>query len=284
MINSRSSILPVSQQQNANASSSSVPVSFPKKVSKYSMFPVLGLPIGFHGSMVSFRDSTNFGDITSIQAYSQLARHCPISSPATEKSLENSLLDVHQLRESALAMKMYIETMLHGMIKQRTMTFRTEIGVCVLAFDRDGISMAVNKSLQHYSANVVPFKTSVLIRFSYLWASIATNFHLLAIQCLTDRLSDLSNRLCHMSLSMFYFDLLRQYLNGRTFSPTSKLYVTAAKYLNFHLLARPSQQMSVFLQCSPVNLVPIKDSVFSSANYYASVMIIKTYKISLFHV
>ena len=284
MINSRSSILPVSQQQNANASSSSVPVSFPKKVSKYSMFPVLGLPIGFHGSMVSFRDSTNFGDITSIQAYSQLARHCPISSPATEKSLENSLLDVHQLRESALAMKMYIETMLHGMIKQRTMTFRTEIGVCVLAFDRDGISMAVNKSLQHYSANVVPFKTSVLIRFSYLWASIATNFHLLAIQCLTDRLSDLSNRLCHMSLSMFYFDLLRQYLNGRTFSPTSKLYVTAAKHLNFHLLARPSQQMSVFLQCSPVNLVPIKDSVFSSANYYASVMIIKTYKISLFHV
>jgi len=284
MINSRSSILPVSQQQNANASSSSVPVSFPKKVSKYSMFPVLGLPIGFHGSMVSFRDSTNFGDITSIQAYSQLARHCPISSPATEKSLENSLLDVHQLRESALAMKMYIETMLHGMIKQRTMTFRTEIGVCVLAFDRDGISMAVNKSLQHYSANVVPFKTSVLIRFSYLWASIATNFHLLAIKCLTDRLSDLSNRLCHMSLSMFYFDLLRQYLNGRTFSPTSKLYVTAAKHLNFHLLARPSQQMSVFLQCSPVNLVPIKDSVFSSANYYASVMIIKTYKISLFHV
>ena len=284
MINSRSSILPVSQQQNAKASSSSVPVSFPKKVSKYSMFPVLGLPIGFHGSMVSFRDSTNFGDITSIQAYSQLARHCPISSPATEKSLENSLLDVHQLRESALAMKMYIETMLHGMIKQRTMTFRTEIGVCVLAFDRDGISMAVNKSLQHYSANVVPFKTSVLIRFSYLWASIATNFHLLAIQCLTDRLSDLSNRLCHMSLSMFYFDLLRQYLNGRTFSPTSKLYVTAAKHLNFHLLARPSQQMSVFLQCSPVNLVPIKDSVFSSANYYASVMIIKTYKISLFHV
>jgi hypothetical protein len=284
MINSRSSILPESQQQNAKASSSSVPVSFPKKVSKYSMFPVLGLPIGFHGSMVSFRDSTNFGDITSIQAYSQLARHCPISSPATEKSLENSLLDVHQLRESALAMKMYIETMLHGMIKQRTMTFRTEIGVCVLAFDRDGISMAVNKSLQHYSANVVPFKTSVLIRFSYLWASIATNFHLLAIQCLTDRLSDLSNRLCHMSLSMFYFDLLRQYLNGRTFSPTSKLYVTAAKHLNFHLLARPSQQMSVFLQCSPVNLVPIKDSVFSSANYYASVMIIKTYKISLFHV
>ena len=284
MINSRSSILPVSQQQNAKASSSSVPVSFPKKVSKYSMFPVLGLPIGFHGSMVSFLDSAKPGDITSIQAYSQLARHCPISSPATKKSLENSLLDVHQLRESALAMKMYIETMLHGMIKQRTMTFRTEIGVCVLAFDRDGISMAVNKSLQHYSANVVPFKTSVLIRFSYLWASIATNFHLLAIQCLTDRLSDLSNRLCHMSLSMFYFDLLRQYLNGRTFSPTSKLYVTAAKHLNFHLLARPSQQMSVFLQCSPVNLVPIKDSVFSSANYYASVMIIKTYKISLFHV
>jgi hypothetical protein len=113
-----------------------------------------------------------------------------------------------------------------------------------------------------------------------MWASIATNFHLLSIQCLTDRLSDLSNRLCHMSLSMFYFDLLRQYVNGRTFSPTSKLYVTAAKHLNFHLLARPSQQMSEFLQCRPVNLVPIKDSVFSSANFYASVNIYKTYNVS----
>ncbi len=281
MINSRSSILPATQPQNANASSiCSVPVSITKKVSKYSMFPVLGLPIGLHGSMVSFRDSAKPGDITSIQAYSQLARHCPISSPAIEKSSGNSLLDVHQLRESALANKMYIETMLHGMIKQNSMTFRTEIGVCVSAFDRDGISLAVNKALQHYSANIVPFKTSVLIRFSYMWASIATNFHLLAIQCLTDRLSDLSNRLCHMSLSMFYFDLLRQYVNGRTFSPTSKLYVTAAKHLNFHLLARPSQQMSEFLQCRPVNLVPIKDSVFSSANFYASVNIYKTYNVS----
>jgi hypothetical protein len=117
-----------------------------------------------------------------------------------------------------------------------------------------------------------------------MWASIAINFHLLAIQCLTDQLSDLSNRLCHMSLYMFYFDLLRQYVNGRTFSPTSKLYVEAAKHLNFHLLARPSQQMSVFLQCSPVHLAPIKDSMFSSANYYASVSFIKTYNISLFHV
>lgn len=274
MINARSSILPATEPQKAKASSTClVPASIAKKVSKYSMFPVLGLPIGFHGSMVSFRDSSNSGDITSIQSYSQLARHCPISPPVAEKASGNSVLDVHQLRESALAMKMYIETMLQGMIQQKSMTFRTEIGVCVSAFDRDGVSLAVNKSLQHYSANVVPFKTNVLIRFSYMWASIAINLHLLAIQCLTNQLSDLSNRLCHMSLSMFYFDLLRQYVNGRTFSPTSKLYVTAAQHLNFHLLARPSQQMSVFLQCSPVNLEPIKDSVFSSANYYASVML-----------
>jgi hypothetical protein len=162
--------------------------------------------------------------------------------------------------------------MFNGMIDQKSMRFRAEVGVCVSTLDKDGIRLSVKKALQFYSSNAVPFETGVLIRFSYLWASIATNFHLLAIQCLTDRLSDLSNRLCHMSLSMFYFDLLRQYVNGRTFSPTSKLYVTAAKHLNFHLLARPSQQMSVFLQCSPVNLEPIKDSVVSSANYYASVI------------
>ena len=65
MINSKSSTLPASEPQNANASSiCSVSTSIAKKVSKYSMFPVLGFPNGFHGSMVSFHDSANSGDIT----------------------------------------------------------------------------------------------------------------------------------------------------------------------------------------------------------------------------
>lgn len=274
IINSRLSTLPVTVTQPRKTKSSLLfPVATKdKKVAMYSIFPVLALPPGLHGSMVSFRDSATSGDIASVQTYSQLARYCPKTQTVYEKTTENAMLDLHQLRSSVLATKINIEKMLYGMMKHKSLRFRAEIGVCVAGLDVDGISLAVTNSLQFYSKHVVPFNTSVLIRFSCMWASVAVNLNLLAIQCLTDPLSDLSNRLVHISLSMFFSDLLRQYVTGRTFSPTSKLYVEAAKTLNFPLLARPSQQMSIFLRCSPVSLPSIKDTVFSSANQHASVI------------
>jgi hypothetical protein len=242
-----------------------------QKVATYSLFPVLALPHGFHGSNISFRDSVSPGEITSLQTYSQSARHCPKPPPLTlKKSSEESVLDVYQRREEALTLKTNLLKMFNGMIDQKSMRFRAEVGVCVSTLDKDGITLSVKKALQFYSANAVPFETGVLIRFSYMWAAIAINLNLLAIQCLTDPLHDLPNRLCHISLTTFFSDLLHQFTTGRTFSSSTKLYVAAAQVLNFALLARPSQQMSVFLGCSPVSLAQTNDT--GSSNYFSSVI------------
>jgi hypothetical protein len=259
-LNSKLSILPASESSTSK----------PQKVASYSLFPVLALPPGLHGSNISFHDSATPGEITSLQTYSQSARHCPKPPPANKNSPEESVLDVYQQREKALTLKVNLLKMFNGMIDQKSMRFRAEVGVCVASFDKDGIMLSVKKALQFYSSNIVPFETDVLIRFSYTWAAIAINLHLLAIQCLTDPLPDLPNRLCHISLSIFFSDILNQFTSGRTYSPSTKLYVAAAKVLNLALLARPSQQMSVFLGCSPVNLAPTKDT--GSANYYTSVI------------
>ena len=260
ILNSRLSVLTATEQPTLKS----------HKVASYSLFPVLGLPPGLHGSNISFRDATTPGDITSLQTYSQSARHCPKPPIVNKKSPDESVLDVYQQREKALTLKINLLKMFNCMIDQKSMRFRAEIGVCVASFDQDGIMLSVKKAIQFYSSNVVPFETDILIRFSYMWAAMAVNLHLLAIQCLTDPLPDLPNRLCHISLSVFLSDILNQFTTGRTFSSSTKLYVLAAQVLNFALLPRPSQQMSVFLGCSPVSLAPTKET--GSANYYTSVI------------
>lgn len=274
---------------NSNGSSTKTrtekPTSETKKVSSYSFYPTLAFPAGLHGAMVSFKNSEQPGDLTSLQTYSHLARYSKKATPVNEGSsakesnevssaAKDSFLDVHAMRIKCLTAKTNVASLLLAISKFKSFGLRSEIGVCVASLNKEGIATAVKKSIHFYSESVVPFETKSLFRFTSLWASTATNLHLFSIQCLTDPLSDISSRLVHLTLSSFYGDLLGQFVSGRTcMSNLVKLYVEAAKVLNFPLLARPSQQMGDLLGIKPVPLEAIQDPSFSSENYHASVNI-----------
>ena len=265
------------------------PKSESKKVSSYSLYPTLAFSPGLHGAMVFFQSSEQPGNIISLQTYSQIARYCklsPFNDVFTAKdsneasSANDSFLDVHAMRNKCLTRKSNVAKLLVAIAERKSFGLRSEIGVCVASLNKAGIDSAIKKSLQFYSESVVPFETIHLFRFSRLWASTASNLHLFSIQCLTDPLSDFSNRLCHLSLSSFYADLTHQFVSGRTCSMSIvKLFVEAARVSKFPLLAGPSQQMGNLLGIKPVPLESIEDPCFSSENYHASV---KKKRISLY--
>lgn len=243
-----------------------------KRVSSFTFFPTLALPRGLHGAMVRFRDADKAGGITSLQTYSQIARHA--SFPGVEEVLAtDSFLDVHAMRTKSLTIGVSLTRLVVAISKLNSLGLRTEIGVCVSSLNKEGIALAVNKSLQFYSESVVPFETNSLLKFSSLWASMASNLHLFSIQCLSNHLADVSNRLCHLSVSSFFNDILRQFVSGRTYlSNVTKLFVEAAKVTKFPLLARPSKKMSDLLRLKPFPpLEAVEDPNSASENYHASV-------------
>jgi hypothetical protein len=62
-----------------------------RKVASFSFFPTFSLPMGLHGCNISFLDSYKNGVVTSIQAYSQFARH--FKTPDKKDYENDSYLD-----------------------------------------------------------------------------------------------------------------------------------------------------------------------------------------------
>lgn len=242
-----------------------------RKVASFSFFPTFALPMGLHGCNISFLDSDQNGVVTSIQAYSQFARHFKLPD---KKDYENdSYLDSYSLRTRCLAKKANLFKMFLEMMKTNSFGFRIEIGICVSALNRDGISQAIYEALKFHSENVVAIETSPMLMFSFNWASFACNLELLSIECLRPSIVLLSDRLCHLTLCGCYADLFRLFVSGRTFSPTSRRFASAYKSLNFPLLPRPSQNISNILKVDIPSLEQVKDQSLSSENDYAAVII-----------
>jgi len=239
------------------------------KVKSFCSYPTLALPSGLHGIYASFCDSNKPGDITSVQAYSQYARH--FKTPLSTDWEKMEYLDLFGMRSKCSEKKANLLQLFGAMAKENSLGFRIEIGVCVSYLDREGILEAVKKALHFYSESVVPFETTPMLQFSYTWAAFASNFENLSINCLNDSLCDLSDRICHLTLSTCFADLLRQFSSGKTFSSCSSRLVKASSSLNFSLLPRPSKKMSSLLQVTAEINEAVEDPCTSSNNIFASV-------------
>ena len=245
------------------------PTDGSRKVSSFGFYPTLAFPEGFHGVNASFLDSETPGSITSVQAYSQFARH--FSIPDKKDFDEDQYLDSHAMRSRCLVKKANLLQLFKEMAEKNSFGPRIEIGVCVSALNKSGISEAVYKALQFYSQCVVPFETTPLLQFSFTWACFAINLELLSIECLKNSIFHLTDRICHLTLVSCYSDLLRQFSLGRTFSASSTRLVKASSSLNFPLLPRPSKKISAILDLNSETLHPIEDPCTTTNNYYASV-------------
>ena len=240
-----------------------------RKVSSFSFFPTFALPMGLHGCNISFSDSDKNGVVTSIQAYSQFARH--FKTPDKKDYENDSYLDSYSLRTRCLAKKANLFKMFLEMMKTNSFGFRIEIGICVSALNKYGLSQAVNVALKFHSENIVAIETSPMLMFSYNWAAFACNLELLSIECLRPSIVLLSDRLCHLTLCGCYADLSRLFVSGRTFSITSRRFASAYKCLNFPLLPRPSKNILNILKIDIPSLDEVKDQSLSSENDYAAV-------------
>jgi len=240
------------------------------KVKSFCFYPTFALPSGLHGVNASFCDSNKPGDVTSVQAYSQYARH--FKTPESRDFEKMEYLDLFQMRSKCSVKKANLLQLFTAMAKENSFGFRIEIGVCVSALDKEGIAEAVKKALYFYSESVVPFETAPMLKFSYTWAAFACNFEYLSINCLNDSLCDLSDRICHLTLSSCYADLLRQFSSGKTFSSCSSRLVLASRSLNFPLLPRPSKKISSLVQVTTDTLGAVEDTCNSSNNIFASVI------------
>jgi hypothetical protein len=159
------------------------------------------------------------------------------------------------------------------MMKTNSFGFRIEIGICVSALNKDGISQAIIEALKFHSENVVAVETTPMLMFSYNWASFACNLELLSIECLRPSIVLLSDRLCHLTLCGCYADLSRMFVSGRTFSTTSRRFASAYKCLNFPLLPLPSKNILNILKVDVPLLGEVKNQSLSSENDYAAVFI-----------
>ena len=237
--------------------------------SKYSEYPVLGLPSNLHGVNAHFKK--NSLGLVSFQTYSQKARYANLLNGHVKN---DSYLDVSGKRQACIIQMTNLSLFFNKLGDTKSVGFRTEMGFSVLNFTFESIAITLEKALRYKMKNVILFDTSDLLEFSYLWASTTFHLKLLAIDCLSNRFSSVEDRQTHHMLDTLIDGLIGKFFKGFSGVVVAQRFFEAYKILNFLLLPKPSTAMTKKLSLTLPSVYEAQTlSPSSSENFHAAVII-----------